>query len=343
MRCSDWSKKKLMELLRSNLYVFYETSSNNGKWIISNSSLNADGTLEVQIDKEDKATYHLSSNITIQSPNDSVWHRTPPLPFRRSVKETLSLQVKKGATRWFLFSSEEERNQWFKTLTSFTNRQPPPYGDYDNWTYSHLDSEIKPQTTRPFHPRKSLTPTHRSGFYSIHEPRNVSREQRHSGIYSVQAEPSEKKFSAELSLSQNRSGFYSVQDEPRKGSGRFYSVQDEPRRGSGRFADVGLPQNRSGFYCVQSKEKEPEKPAERRSLTLKTLELSEKKFPELSLPQNRSGFYSIQDEPRRGSGRFANVGLPQNRSGFYCVQSKEKEQGVKIEPEKPDGKVGCCE
>ncbi|GIY84341.1 uncharacterized protein CEXT_152461 [Caerostris extrusa] len=201
-----------MELLRNNLYVFAESEIGNGKWVIANAVINIDGTFKVQIQNEDAYTIQLSDSCIIQAPQDTVWNRIPPLPFRRSAKEIFSIHIKKNSITW---------TGWCKALNAFTNRKPPPYGDYDNWNCNQ-DSEIQTKILKSFHPRKSLTPQHRTGFYSIQEPRrnssklpDTSSTERHSGFYSPYESKRSLKFPDSVAP-QQRSGFYSIHKPKRK-------------------------------------------------------------------------------------------------------------------------------
>ncbi|GFT32737.1 uncharacterized protein NPIL_111061 [Nephila pilipes] len=257
-----------MELLRNNLYVYAESSTYNGKWVVSNVILNTDGNLNIQIQNEEAPhTIHLSTNCVIQAPMDTVWSRIPPLPFRRSARETFGVHMKKSSTTWFLSSSEEERDKWCKALTSFTDRKPPPYGDYDNWNYSHLDSEIEPKPSKPFHHRRSLTPQHRTGFYSVQEPRRNSSKlpeassiEHHSGFYSAHELKKSLKFPNSVTH-QYRSGFYSVQ-EPSSKVGEISETEHhsgicspQELKRSFRLPDSVAPQHRSGFYSLRKPKK----------------------------------------------------------------------------------------
>ncbi|GFR04322.1 uncharacterized protein TNCT_667071 [Trichonephila clavata] len=257
-----------MELLRSNLYVYTESSTDNGKWVVSNVVLNSDGNLKIQIQNEEVPNViRLSTNCVIQAPMDTVWSKIPTLPFRRSARETFGIHIKKNSTTWFLSSSEEERDKWCKALTSFTDRKPPPYGDYDNWNYSHLDSEIEPKASKPFHYRRSLTPQHRTGFYSVQEQRRnsfkipeTSSNEHHSAFFSSHELKRSLKFPDSVSH-QYRSGFYSVQ-EPTSKSGEASETENHfglcsPKelKRSLRLPESVAPQHRSGFYSLHKPKK----------------------------------------------------------------------------------------
>ncbi|KAF8789117.1 uncharacterized protein LOC129957454 [Argiope bruennichi] len=210
-----------MDLLQNTLYVFVETSTGNGKWIAADVALNTDGNVKIKFQNNGAHNIQLSENCTIQAPLDTVWSKVPPLPFRRSAKETFSVHIKKSSVTWFLSSCQEERDGWCKALNAFTNRKPPPYGEYDNWNYS---AEFETKLPKPFQPRKSLTPQHRSGFYSVQEPRRnssklpeSSRTECYSGFYSPHEPKRSLKF-PDAVAPQHRSGFYSVHKPKKKTS-----------------------------------------------------------------------------------------------------------------------------
>ncbi|XP_015916470.1 uncharacterized protein [Parasteatoda tepidariorum] len=190
-----------MALIVSNLYVYQETSDFNRKWIPSKVFVNCNGVIEVLSQNERKRDFNLSSDWDVQAPNDTVWNKVPTLPFQRSVRETFFICKKKGkeAPIWFLANSEHDRNHWFTTLAPFTQKRPLPYGDYDNWTYpDQYESESNRLTSFQ---RKSLTPQHRSGSYTVQE--------------TVRKSPKLQ----DVALSPPcRSGFYSVQESQKRSS-----------------------------------------------------------------------------------------------------------------------------
>ncbi|GFY54244.1 uncharacterized protein TNIN_280161 [Trichonephila inaurata madagascariensis] len=249
-----------MELLRNNLYVYAESSTYNGKWVVSNVVLNSDGNLKIQIQNEEvPRVIHISTNCIIQAPMDTVWSKIPSLPFRRSARETFGVHIKKNSTTWFLSSSEEER-------TKMTDRKPPPYGDYDNWNYSHLDSEIETKPSKPFHHRRSLTPQRRTGFYSVQEPRRnssklpeTSSSEHHSGFFSSHELKRSLKFPDSVTH-QYRSGFYSVQEPVSKlevsGTEHHFGLHSpQELKRSLRFPESVAPQHRTGFYSLHKPKK----------------------------------------------------------------------------------------
>ncbi|GIX71232.1 uncharacterized protein CDAR_273101 [Caerostris darwini] len=212
-----------MKLIQSNLYVFVELEIGNGRWVIANAVINTDGAFKVQIQNEDAYTIQLSDTCVITAPQDTVFNIIPPLPFRRSAKETFSIHIKKNSTIWFLASCEEERDGWCKALNGFTNRKPLPYGDYDNWNYNQ-DIEIETKILKSCHSLKSLASQHRTGFYFIQESKSncsklpdASHAELDLGFYS----PAETKRSLKFPDSvapQHRSGFYSIHKPKKKAS-----------------------------------------------------------------------------------------------------------------------------
>ncbi|CAL1264746.1 unnamed protein product [Larinioides sclopetarius] len=108
-----------MDLLQNTLYVFAETSTGNGKWLAADVALSTDGKVKIQIQNDGAHNIQLSENCTIQAPMDTVWNKVPPLPYRRSAKETFSINIKKSSVTWFLSSCQEESKDRGRKLMKF--------------------------------------------------------------------------------------------------------------------------------------------------------------------------------------------------------------------------------